>query len=191
VPVIRPGQGIATLKTHLTDLLLKELMGRAIRGGPVIFEDPLAPGEITVLVVWEAWGTLSPEDRMEVIRKAYSRYSRALEKGLNALAPAEKPDDLMVPKLSMTIGATWNETVELNLLPYAIHPSFDPAKVSPDEVETIMFDAGAIESPAGVQLRFPNETLATEVQARLAEEMPEVQWNLAAEVVQLDDWSGR
>ena len=190
MPVIRPGQALATLKTHLIDLLVKELMGRTTRDGPVIFEDPVGPGEINVIVVWEAWGRLSQDDRVAAIREAYSRYSRTLEKGTRHGVSSEEPDPPMVPKVLMTIGATWNEAVELNLLPFFIYSSFDPKDVDSLGVQAIMIDSGAIESPTGLQLRFPNDTLAREIQARLAEEMPEVRWYVGRDVQQADDWSG-
>ena len=194
MPVIRLSgrdKALDTLRNHLTELLFKELMGEATRKGPVVFEDPVAPGEIDVIVVWEAWRGLLPDDRTAVIREAYSRYSRTLDEGVYYSDLSKQPDFSMVPKVMSAIGATWNETVDQGLLSFSISPNVGPEEVDPDEVETIMLDSGAIETASGIHLRFPNARLASMVHARLMQEMPEAHWSINQEVGTVDDWSGR
>ena len=179
-------KAIDTLREHLTGLLFKEIMGEATRRGPVIFEDPLAPGEISVIVAWEAWRGLLPSDRSTVIREAYSRHSRTLENGVHDPDISKKPDSPVVPKVMAATGATWNEALDPVLLPYSIHPNVEPGEIDPDDLETVMLDAGALETPEGVHLRFPNHTLASLVHGRLMQQMPEARWSIR-QVATIDD----
>ena len=65
MPVIRPtgrGEPLATVRDHLADLLVKELMGERSRRGPVVFELPTERlDKVDVIVVWEAFRGLPPD----------------------------------------------------------------------------------------------------------------------------------
>ena len=181
MPVIRPAgrkQPIATVRDHLTDLLVKELMGERSRMGPVIFELPTdQANQVDVIVVWEAWKSLPPEARSEVVRDAYHRFARVLESSIHQIDP-NKPRDLLVPTPASVTCATWDDLTTLDLLPYKIQPTAGEDAVDLEDVRLLMIEAGAIWTPFGVQLRFPNEEMATDVYARLMAEMPEARWSI-------------
>jgi len=180
MPVIRPAgrkQPIATVRDHLTDLLVKELMGERSRMGPVIFELPTdQANRVDVIVVWEAWKSLPPEARSEVVRDAYQRFARVLESSLQ-IDPNE-PRDLLVPTPASVTCATWDDLTNLDLLPYKIQPTAGEDAFDPEDARLLMTEVGAIWTPFGVQLRFPNKEMATDVYARLMTEMPEARWSI-------------
>ncbi len=103
MPVIRPAareQPLATVREHLADLLVKELLGERSRMGPVIFELPTdQPDQVDVIVVWEAWKSLPTEVRSEVVRDAYNRFARVLESSIIRLIPANHRNRLYQPQL--------------------------------------------------------------------------------------------
>ena len=181
MPVIRPAgrkQPIATVRDHLTDLLVKELMGERSRMGPVIFELPTdQANQVDVIVVWEAWKSLPPEARSEVVRDAYQRFARVLESSLHQIDP-NKPRDLLVPTPASVTCATWDDLTTLDLLPYKIQPTAGEDAFDPEDARLLMTEVGAIWTPFGVQLRFPNKEMATDVYARLMMEMPEARWSI-------------
>jgi hypothetical protein len=181
MPVIRPAgrkQPIATVRDHLTDLLVKELMGERSRMGPVIFELPTdQANQVDVIVVWEAWKSLPPEARSEVVRDAYQRFARVLESSLHQIDP-NKPRDLLVPTPASVTCATWDDLTTLDLLPYKIQPTAGEDAFDPEDARLSMTEVGAIWTPFGVQLRFPNKEMATDVYARLMTEMPEARWSI-------------
>jgi hypothetical protein len=181
MPVIRPAgrkQPIATVRDNLTDLLVKELMGERSRMGPVIFELPTdQANQVDVIVVWEAWKSLPLEARSQVVRDAYQRFARVLESSLHQIDP-NKPRDLLVPTPASVTCATWDDLTTLDLLPYKIQPTAGEDAFDPEDARLLMTEVGAIWTPFGVQLRFPNKEMATDVYARLMTEMPEARWSI-------------
>jgi hypothetical protein len=181
MPVIRPAgreQPIATVREHLADLLVKELMGERSRMGPVIFELPTdQPDQVDVIVVWEAWKGLPIEARSEVVRDAYDRFARVLESSVHQMN-SSKPREMLVPTPASVTCATWEDLTTFDLLPYKIQPLAGEDEVDPEDVRLLMIETGAIWTPFGVQLRFPDQEMATDVYARLMEEMPEARWSI-------------
>jgi len=181
MPVIRPAgreQPLATVREHLADLLVKELMGERSRMGPVIFELPTdQPDQVDVIVVWEAWKSLPTEARSEVVRDAYERFARVLESSIHQIDPS-KPREPLVPTPASVTCATWENLTSFDLLPYKIQPTAGEDEVDPEDVRLLMIEAGAIWTPCGVQLRFPIKEMATGVCARLMKEMPEARWSI-------------
>jgi hypothetical protein len=194
MPVIRPqggGEPVALVKKRLVEALVRELSGERGRRGPVIFEiltDP--PGSIDVIVVWEAWRPLSPADRSAVIREAYDQFAKILEEGIHPIDPEKPIEPLVTPRSGMVIGATWEDVEKLNLLPYSVEPRMSPSEdVDQEALRLLMIDAGAIETPQGLQLRFPNHEMASQVRAQLTGEMPEANWTVVEGAGSADDWS--
>jgi len=181
MPVIRPAgreQPLATVREHLADLLVKELMGERSRMGPVIFELPTdQPDQVDVIVIWEAWKSLPTEARSEVVRDAYDRFARVLESSIHQIDPS-KPREPLVPSPASVTCATWEDLSTFDLLPYKIQPTAGDHEVDPEDVRLLMIEAGAIWTPFGVQLRFPTKEMATDVYARLIKEMPEARWSI-------------
>ena len=181
MPVIRPAgraEPIATVRDHLADQLVKELMGERSRMGPVIFELPTdQANQVDVIVVWEAWKSLPIEARSEVVRDAYDRFARVLESSIHQIDPS-KPLEPLVPTPASVTCATWDDLTTSDLLPYKIQPTAGEDEVDPEDVRLLMIEAGPIWTPFGVQLRFPNKEMATDVYVRLMEEMPEARWSI-------------
>ena len=93
MPVIRPASRkgpIATLGEQLTDLMIKELTGERTRMGPVIFELPTGQlNRIDVIVIWETWKTLPTEERSNIVRNAYTRFTKMLESSIHVINPSK------------------------------------------------------------------------------------------------------
>jgi len=185
---------VALVKKRVTELLVKELLGDRRGRGPVIFEIPAPQTKsIDVIVVWEAWKDRSPEDRISVIRGAYSQFKQTLDRAMQEGSPEEPVNSSIPLPAGIVMGATWKDVEELNLLPYSVVPqmNFDDDD-DRDACRLLMIDAGGIEAPnGGIQLRFPTEEMASEAQSRLQEEMPEAEWEIVRTVGSVDDWSGR
>lgn len=182
MPVIRQtGRGVplASLRGHLADLLVKELLGDRTRNAPVIFEIPVGPSEMDVVVVWEAWRDLPPLERISAIRDAYSRYRDTLERKIRWNDPAGRADPSVIPAVQMATGVTWEESSDF--LPFRIEPNVRPGEIEPDELQTLMAEAGGIVTPHGVQLRFPNAQMAADAHAVLEAKMPEAHWSIVEE----------
>ncbi len=181
MPVIRPagrGEPLATVRDHLADLLVKELLGERSRMGPVIFELPTEqPDSVDVIVVWEAWKSLPVNARSAVIRDAYSRFKKTLEASVHYIDP-EKPREQLVPVPASVIAVTWDDLTQTDILPYKIEPMARGNEADPEDIRLLMMDSGAIRTPFGVQLRFPTKEMAADVHARLMEEMPEAYWSI-------------
>ena len=183
MPVIRAtgrGEPLMTLRGHLADLLLKELMGERTRNAPVIFEIPIGPSEMDVIVVWEAWKALPPDDRNSVIRDAYSRYRSILDRGIHRIDPSKHPGLPLIAKIQLATGVTPEESSEF--LPFKVEPNLRAEEVDFDELQTLMIEAGGVEGPQGVHLRFPGARMAAEAHAALVSRMPEANWSVAEEV---------
>jgi hypothetical protein len=197
MPVIRAAgstEPVALVKKRLTELLVKELLGDRRGRGPVVFEIPAPQTKsIDVIVVWEAWKDLSPEDRISVIRGAYSQFKQTLDRAMQEGSPEEPVNSSVPLPAGIVIGATWKDVEELNLLPYSVVPQVNlDDDDERDFSRLLMFAAGAIENPnGGIQLRFPTEEMASEAQTRLQEEMPDANWAIVRTVGSIDDWSGR
>lgn len=195
MPVIRTtgeGEPLAPMRNHLVNLLVRELKGEKTHRGPVIFElSTKRPGVVDVYVVWGAWKDLPITDRNAIIRSAYQNYSRIVEDSIQAMEPEERPIPLPLPPTPATvIGATWEEVAAENLLPYSVQPQARAGEADPEDIRLLMFEAGAIETPTGPQLRFPDAQMAADVHARLMQEMPEAHWAVVETVGSIDDWSG-
>ena len=194
MPVIRAtgrGESVANLRNQLSEALVKELRGDGTRNGPLIFEIPTGRNdEIDVVVVWEAWRSLTPGDRTDVIRRAYEQYGRELSDAVRSLDPTNTQRYPVGPRVAkISIGTTWDQALADGILPYSIQPRVG----SNDQIDLaflrhLMIEAGAIERPEGVQLRFPDRKLASEAHARLCEQMPEAHWSIVEESGSPDSW---
>jgi hypothetical protein len=181
MPVIRPAgraEPIATVREHLADLLVNELIGERSRMGPVIFELPTdQANKVDVIVVWEAWKSLPIEARSEVVRVAYDRFEKLLESSVHTIDPS-KPREPLAPVPASVICITWEDLAGTDLLPYKIQPTAEEGEVDLEDVRLLMIEVGAIWTPFGVQLRLPSMEMATDVYTRLMKEMPEARWSI-------------
>jgi hypothetical protein len=181
MPVIRPAgrkQPIATVRDHLADLLVKELMGERSRLGPVIFELPTdRRDQVDVIVMWEAWKSLPQEIRSDTVREAYRRFAAVIESSVHRIDPSRPPEPL-VPTPASVACATWENLTASDLLPYKIQPNAGEGEVDLEDVRLSMIEAGAIWTPFGPQLRYPTQEMTAEAYSRLTEEMPEARWSI-------------
>ena len=67
-------------------------------------------------------------------------------------------------------------------LPYEIQTQPKSGEVDFEDMRLLMLEVGAIETPAGVRLRYPNAEMAADAYARLSEEMPEAHWSIVETV---------
>ena len=181
MPVIRPSgrKGpLASVRDHLADMLVNELMGERVRRGPVIFELPTdRKNQIDVIVMWEEWKSVPVAARNEVVREAYRRFEKIIEAGTHHIDPA-LPREPLVPTPALVIAGTWEDLTTNDFLPYKIIPSRRAGEDIPEDVYLMMIDAGAVWTPFGHQLLFPTEEMAVDALARLNKDMPEVGWSL-------------
>ena len=139
----------------LVDRLQKSLEGDAQDDGPVIFEIPTGrTGTFHIIVVWESWENLAPDDRVDVILEAYRRYDASKE-----------PDDRMSPRITLVIGATPDSAIHLRLLPYPVWCNANLQHF--ESIRKLMRQEGAIETSSGFQLRFPTIEMARAASERL------------------------
>ncbi|MGA2063524.1 MAG: hypothetical protein ABSG86_01070 [Thermoguttaceae bacterium] len=187
MPVVRletVQAGPPPLSSQRRQSLVERLAGE-IRGTgdwpaplPVIFETPFeALKKIDVLVVWEEWRDVRPDDRTEVILDAYGEERQ---------------------KVSQAMGVTYQEAMQQQLLPYAIEaqneaneellqlltqnefPQLPPVEVKAkvaevkERIRKAKLGHGGIEFPDGtVELRFPTLAMATSARERLIKKCPE------------------
>lgn len=193
MPVIGPsgrGEPRAYLQGQLSDLLVRELMGELTHRGPVIFEIQIGVGEIDVIVVWDAWRPIPHMDRSLIIRGAYARYAKNLERAFQSIDSSQKTDQI-VPAVRMITGATSEEVRAHDLLPYRVEPNIQAGEVDDEDLEILMREVGAIEMPDGrLELRLPTKQLAAEIHARLMDRMPEAHWSIVENVGTVSGWLG-
>ena len=194
MPVIRPtnwAEPFASLREPLVDALAKELRGSPVLHGPVIFEMPsgAGPNRIDVIVAWDAWEGLKPEERASIIRSAYERYSRELNGAIHYIDPAKAPAGPIGPRLTSTvIGATREGAISEGLLPYRVQPQIEEGE-DIDELllRHLIREAGGIETSGGLQLRLPTAELAADALAQVSEVMPEAHWAIIEDPSRFED----
>ena len=188
---------LAEVKYRLADRLLQEFLGEGEGLGPVIFEIP-TPGGIDAIVVWEAWAGIPPADRSalirgiaaaqdnwkrldedersEIVRDAYQKLDRLLEKSIHIIDPSKAPIGPVLSPVQIAIGATWDDVLELNLLPYEIEI---PEELREPHAGHRLREVGAIETPEGtLRLMYPTRELAREAMEQLAAFYPDVDWTM-------------
>jgi hypothetical protein len=182
MPVIRPAgrtEPLASVRDHLADLLVKELMGERTRGGPVIFELPSEQiNKVHVIVCWEEWKNLPIEARKAVVRDAYARFARVLETSIPNIDVGQ-PKEPLAPVPASVNAITWEDLATSDPLPYRIMPTAEARDEDDEEFfRLLMIERGAIWTPFGPQLRLPNKEMAAQVHALLIAEAPEAQWSI-------------
>lgn len=162
MPVIR--QAVVRVPKERRSLLLEELKKtlkdpeNSPLGGPVVFEIPFAGTRYEVLVVWEQWEGVQPDERTEIISEAYGDGSI---------------------EIAQAMGVTFLEAAEDHLLPYEVRPYRGAGGVDPAKLNKVMIEEGAIARGEDVcLLRFPTSRMAESAHERLNMKMPEGRWTL-------------
>jgi hypothetical protein len=154
-------------RAELIDKLMNELAGKGESIGPVIFEIPLdGMSQIDVLVVWDEWEPVRPEDRSAIILEAYKKQK---------------------VKVGLASGATHAEALEQDLLPYTI-TSNPPhgEKAAPDKLRVAKLAAGGIPVGGQIVLRFPTMSTAHTALQKLSELFPDGYWTIVRTAVHSD-----
>jgi hypothetical protein len=157
--------------------LKHEIEGPGSKDGPVIFEVPAGTECLDVLVVWEDWKPVRPEDRTRLVLEVYGEH-----------------------KIAQALAVTFDEAMKEQLLPYAVVSIFEREQklrrlVYGDEADKKLHEIraakkeqrGCFSLPNGViELRFPTRALAEQARKALAERHEEFQWSVVAEVAVFD-----
>jgi len=166
MPVIRGQAQVSAVtaeqRKKVAEQLLKELAGEPTPQGPVIFEIPLdQQNQIDVLVVWDAWKPFSSTDRSTMILDAYQGKI----------------------KISQALGATYQEAVEQQILPYTVVPMTRGREIDIAKLKQAMTKEGGFVLDNGkVDLRFPTMALAEQAHARLTDALPTGYWSIVQTV---------
>jgi len=164
-----------TLRDELVNKLAHELRVDG-NGGmprqPFIFEQEVPQtGTYHVIVIWERWNEVPSEQRASIIMDAY-----------------ERVEPLLVPNLTVVVGATMEEAIEMNLLPYQIITTRkNTDAIPPADLRLAMLDEGAIESTTGLELRFPTLKMAQDAYARLSNRVPGPYWAITRTLSRAED----
>jgi hypothetical protein len=162
MPVIRGEQTSAILKPEyrkaLVESLRKELSGKPVAEGPVVYEIPLGDDRIDVLVVWQVWRSIRASDRSAIIMDAYG--------------PKTK-------NIAQALGVTYEEALDQQLLPYAVVPIVRPGEADETELRRVMRAEGAFSLFGDkLDLRFPTMEMAEFALRKLAKKMPNGYWSV-------------
>ena len=159
------------LRQSLLERLKRERREPSASGEPLIFEMPVEePDRIEILVVWHDWENVPSLERTNIILEAYE----------------DKRD-----KLAQAVGATYDEAMQQQLLPYSVVSRFELSPkfrslVFPDPSEAdarlaairkAMLETGGVERVGGkVELRFPTRELAEQALSALLARLPNDNW---------------
>lgn len=128
-----------------------------------------------VLVVWEKWGSIPHDERAKMVVAAYQNVEeRGGTEGLQAAG------------IFLTFAVTPGEAIDMNLLPYSVMSNIPRKHPNFDAVQSLKLREGAIETSAGLELRFPTRYLARQAYERLKKDssvsLPEVHWQIGQQV---------
>ena len=170
MPIIKGQHSAAILspsrRQTLLEQMLNEIEGKGKPNGPLIFEIPLDYSDkLDILVVWDEWEDIRSEDRSSLILEAYGNNQG---------------------KIAQALGVTYQETVEQNLLPYAVVPMIREGEFDPSKVRNAMLEEGGIALPSEkVDLRFPTMSMAETAHRHLCEKLPRGYWSIVQKVASI------
>ncbi len=121
--------------------------GEDVLRQPIIFENEIGDQGIHVTVVWERWRLVPESRRHQIIRDAYES------------ALPDRADHLLTAR-----GLTTDEASSMGLLPWRIEYISNSWL---DRKEEIMRLHGAVETPHGLVMRYPDRHSADVVVRRL------------------------
>jgi hypothetical protein len=120
---------------------------------PIVIENEIPQTDaFHVTVIWERWRLVTAGHRSGVIVRAYEQ------------AAPDRAD-----KITIALGATTEEAIDLGLLPFAVGTTVKNGdSVDPKYLRKLMRDEGAVESPSGMLLCYPSMDSAMAARERLA-----------------------
>jgi hypothetical protein len=164
----------------LVERLADELKKKREFGQPVIDEEHYPAGTIRVVVVWDEWDRLPPEDRTTAILQAYERAEGA-----------EYRD-----KIALATGLAVPEAHAAGMLPFEVIPalrSSDPVTMEQCREAMIAEGASKLFGANILKLLFATHDEAEAARRRLAERLPgsDQVWVITQDVGTVEDWSRR
>ena len=160
---------------QLVTELTKELTRPRDIGQPIILEDEtLETNSLRVHVIWERWAEWSGELRSRIVLESYER---AFPKNAR-------------PQITLVLGLTVPEAVEMGLLPFKIVAARQRAGLPlTQEDRQALLDAGATMQLRGndPQLRCATFDAAEATIKHLEKELPNSRWTIVEEVSVHDD----
>jgi hypothetical protein len=167
MPMIKNGTRDIAEVNALTHRLAEEISHAGTNGQPVIYENAIAQtGNFHVTVVWDDWSNLPLQTRSRIILDAYAR-----------------SDPPKSGKISIAMGLTFREAVDMGLYPFTILANVRRADdASRVRVIQALKNEGALELGNGLQLRFRTLDEAEEALGRLQQEIPGPFWSLVQEL---------
>jgi len=165
---------------ELVDQLAYELKGHRATGQPLIYEKEFEGGAIRTTVIWDAWESLSLEDRTSIILSAYTEAEGSEYRSRVALAS----------------GLTVPEATSAGMLPFQVITAIRTGdSVTLDECRKAMMDVGAstLLDQHRPQLRFATLEEAEATVKELVSRLPhsEPVWVTMQDFGSLDDWVDR
>jgi hypothetical protein len=164
----------------LASRLADELRSNRESGQPVIYEQLFPSDRLRITVIWDEWDHLLPEERTEVILRAYDQ--------------AEGPG--YRDRIALASGLTIPEAHAAGMLPVQIIAALrsgDP--VTSEQCRQAMIEEGAstLLAPDRPQLRFANLERAEAARKRLIQRLPKSDpvWVISQDVGAVEDWMQR
>ena len=164
----------------LADRLAEELRAGRESGQPLIYERAFPTGKLRVSVLWDDWDRLPPEDRTEVILRAYEQAEGPAARGRVALAS----------------GLTFPEAHAAGMLPVRVIPALrsgDPVTAEQCRDALVAEGASTLLDPDRPELRFATEAEAEAARGRLTDRLPgsAAVWTILRDPGMVDEWPHR
>jgi hypothetical protein len=157
----------ARLVSALAEALRRPVSHRA---DPIVVEDFIADtNRMHVVVIWDRWKGVHPDERRRVI--------------VDAFHAAKRLDEMVI---TAALGVTCLEAYESGLLPYGIVAMHRPTDKVPFDklIKTINDEEQGVHVTVGesTQLRFPTLDQAEDAYRRLSTHVPGPYWAIVQEV---------
>ncbi len=162
-----PSDRLKPYKQYI-EQLVQELKGEGTAHQPLIYERASGPMKTKhVIVFWDEWESVPQSVRGAIILRAY-----------------ELAEPKVVSEITLAMGVTYAQAVELNLLPYQVQPMLrESDALSRGDALEMMRQEGAIQYPNGaVELRFPTAQMAEAAHDRLAKKSSSEFWAIVSVV---------
>lgn len=172
MPRYKTGSGAAEpgVRNRLVGELACEIRGDADIKSPEraqVFEQAIPQTNTShVVVVWNKWSNIPSQERGAVILDAY-----------------KQADPETHTKITIALGVTLEEALDLDLLPYQVMTMRKESdSVTYEQLEAAMLQEGAARTPFGVHMYFPTQHHAEEAVRRLNARCPGPFWAITQTV---------
>jgi hypothetical protein len=155
----------ASRVSGLTRTLVNSLKSARPGLQPIVYEDHFREtGTYHVLVIWDKFKGVSSVNRTNLILDAYERTNPA-----------------RVPKISVALGMTPSEAIDIGMLPFAVISVAKKGEVDEAKMKKLLLESGAVKTADGLQLRFRSLDDAQQSYRRIQKVLPGPFWALSQE----------